>query len=81
MVRLFKIKNNIKNHLDSINSFLALGELLSYYLEEAKRFALKDAIKRKINYRIWFCELKNPPRYKIIKKAYEDAHKKCVKTQ
>ena len=72
MVKLYLMKKRIENNLYNINSFVALRELLLYYLEEAKRFALKNARRGKGDSRIWFCELNNTRRAKIIKKAYKE---------
>ncbi len=71
MVKLYLMKKRIENGLCNINSFVALREMLLYYLEEAKRFALKNARRGKGD-KIWFCELNNMQRAKIIKKAHKE---------
>ncbi len=72
MVKLYIMKKRIENNLYNITSFAALRDLLLYYLEESKRFALKNARKGKDDFRIWFCELNNSTRAKIMKKAYQE---------
>ncbi len=66
------MKKRIENNLSNITSFEALKEFLLYHMEESKRFALKNARKCKDDSRIWFYELNNTRRAKVIKKAYKE---------